>query len=112
MTYADAVAATREEQAAEEWSSGIDTAMAALSLEALHGGPKLRGTCAVCGTPVTEEDDPVAVEYGDGQAGVLHGSYDCLDQPRCSVVGMVGDEVPVESRCVLVETHPRDHLIV
>ena len=101
-----------QSDAAREYEAAVDQAIGLLSRQALAGGPALRGVCAVCGAPVTDDDAPVAVEWADGRPGVLHGSYDCLDQERCPTTGSLSSEVypdqPTEVRCLLVVNHPVD----
>lgn len=117
MTYIDdrldsALRDFYESDAAREYEAAVDQAIGFLSRAALEGGAKVRGACAVCGAPVTDEDAPVPIEWTDGRPGVLHGSYNCFDQPRCGVTGSLSSDIypdqPTEVRCLLMANHPPD----
>ena len=91
------------------------------SAEALRREPRERrdvvvGLCGVCHAPVLEEHQPVQIEWaGTGEMGVIHGTFDCTDQPRCDEMIPIsgGGGMEGKARCVLPANHidaSADHL--
>jgi hypothetical protein len=90
--------------------------------------PEPVGTCAVCHTLVLPGHQPVEVEpivghrflpsrmhdrckrcNGTHEAGVIHGSFDCMDRAQCPETRR-GEVYGLEwsTRCLLFDGHPDD----
>jgi len=72
------------------------------------------GLCGICHAPVLKEHDPTPIEWvGTGEAGVIHGAFDCMDQPRCEEILPIsgGGGMEGKARCVLPANHGNfDHI--
>lgn len=69
-------------------------------------GPQPVGVCEICKTPVLPEHDPVEVHLDGGAKALIHGSFDCMDEPRCGE-SKSGYAYGLEAsqRCVLPAPH-------
>lgn len=62
--------------------------------------------CQVCHTPVRPEDEPVEVELDEAGRALIHGAWDCMDEPRCEErIRTDGSSGEASARCVLPASH-------
>jgi inosine/xanthosine triphosphate pyrophosphatase family protein len=101
-------AAELQRKAAEQWQR--EAAEAYLADPDARDVALVAGLCAICHTPVrVAEDGALAVEMSDGQPGVIHDRWDCMDAPRCPEIHDVTVHFQqAVQKCVLPAGHPGD----